>query len=199
MHHFVRASSIALSALLLAACGASNAVTPIVRCQGALTGALPRTFDVCNGFDQLYRQSLGTTLLSATYDELTRNPETRGTAYTVSAVIEVSGEPVAERTLRPRCTLTVKTTPQTWLANAGAGVPLGTCTLTFSEVVAFPQQGNTVTYCILRGKVSGRLEPDPSKTTPDPPGPITLNLDFDVAPAGDDPEQQLARCTPAMN
>lgn len=185
---------LSLFALLLSACGGVDKNAPIARCTGTLTGALQRTFGVCNGFDQLYRQSLDTLLLTATYDELTRTPESRGAAYTVSAALELDGEPRAGRTVEPTCTLRIQASAQGWKANQGSGIPLGTCRVTFTEVLAYPQSGNTITYCTLRGTVSGRLEAEPNATVAELPGPVNLALEFNLAPPGDTLEEQAAKC-----
>lgn len=187
-----------LGALLLSACG-EDKNAPIARCTGTLTGALQRTFGVCNGFEQLYRQNLDTLLLTAVYDELTRTPESRGAAYTVSAAVELDGEPRV-RTVEPTCTLRIQASAQGWKANQGTGVPLGTCRITFSEVLAYPQSGNTITYCTLRGNITGRLEAEPNAAVAELPGPVSLSLDFNVAPPGETLEEQAAKCPqpPAM-
>jgi hypothetical protein len=184
---------LALTTLALTACGGDKNA-PIARCSGTITGSLQRTFDVCNGFDQLYRQSLDTTILTAVYDELTRTAESRGAAYTMSAAIELDGEPRAGRTVEPTCTLRVKASAQGWKANQGAGIPLGTCRMTVNEVLAYPQSGNTITYCLLRGNISGRLEAEPNATVAELPGAINLSLDFNLAPPGETLEEQAAKC-----
>lgn len=181
-------------ALSLSACGGVDKNAPIARCTGTLTGALQRTFGVCNGFDQLYRQSLDTLLLTATYDELTRTPESRGAAYTVSVAMEHDGEPRTGRTVEPTCTLRIQASAQGWKANQGTGIPLGRCNLAFTEVLAYPQSGNTISYCTLRGTVTGRLEAEPNAAVAELPGAVNLALEFNLAPPGDTLEEQAAKC-----
>lgn len=174
---------------LLSACGAPASERPRTVCSGTLKGGLERTFGTC-AFEQIYRQNLDTLRLTASYDEQT---EGGGAAYTTSAYVELEGEPRDGLTAEPGCAVTVKSNPQVWLAQRQPGV-LGSCKLSFSEVMPYKQAGNTITYCILRGTLVAQLEADPSTPRRDPVPPINLSLTFDVAPNTADPAKQRDIC-----
>lgn len=176
---------VALAALAGCSAGPEMQTT----CDGTLRGAIESTFQGCRPFDQIYRQSLDTFALTAGHEELSNAP---GLDYTVSVSLEARGEPQPGRTIEPECLVTVTSGAKTWKAQRGyAGVPFGSCTVAYSEVVGWPQQGNTITYCILRGRLQATLDQDPPTTASTS---IDLRLDFDLAPKADDPMKQQELC-----
>lgn len=175
------------AALALVGCSAGPEM--VTTCDGTLRGAIESTFSGCRPFDQIYRQSLDTFALTAGHEELSNAP---GLDYTVSVSLESRGEPQGGRTIQPECLVTVTSGAKAWKAQRGlGGVPFGTCSVSYSEVVGWPQMGNTITYCILRGRLQAQLEQDPPTTASTS---IDLRLDFDLAPKADDPMKQQELC-----
>lgn len=166
------ANGLVVLGLLAAGCG--PAAPPAVVCEGRLTGAATATFTGCNTFEQLYRQNLNTLLLVVQHAE--QAPTPGALSYTVSFDVEVTGEPRAGRTSQQKCNARVESGPKDW-----ATAPGSECQATFSEVVPYPQQGNTITYCVLRGRLQGTLAEDPPPALPS--DPLDVRLDFQLAPA----------------
>jgi hypothetical protein len=164
--------------LAVALTGCDPTVEIRTACRGRLTGAINRTFSSCSSFDHVDRVSLGSTLLTGSFDER----EMRGAEYSASFRLD---EGV--------CTISVTEGSVTWLARTGS-VPLGTCRLSYDEVVPFKPVGNLITYCILRGRLEGRLVPDPSRLPPMRTEPVDFTLDFNVTPDTDDPLEQRRIC-----
>jgi len=184
-----------LAALVtLAGCGAGPDMK--LKCDGTVSGAFMSTFARCTGFDQLYRQNQDRFALSLAYEEGSATP---GLEYAVNATTEGQGEPRTDRAIEPECSVTVTQGAKKWLATRGVtGVTSGACTLRYSEVVSWQQTGNTISYCILRGRLDAQLVEDPPKVDS---VNVNLRIDFDYAPsvAGDDPDKQRALCpTPPM-
>lgn len=171
--------------LSLAACGPARDELPTTRCTGTVAGALTGAFSSCKAFEQLYRQNLDTFLLTTGYDE-----KALGIDYTFDASLEVKGEPRSGAGIKS-CTLDVTSGGQKWNATTGGTVPVGSCTITFSEVVPFKQTGNTITYCIIRGRLTGSLQETPLMSAS---MPVNVTLEFDHSPAATDQDRQREIC-----
>lgn len=194
MNAWIRVLSAALSVAALAGCGSGPEMK--LTCSGTVAGGFESMFSRCTGFDQIYRQNQDTFSLNLGYDEVGSTP---GLDYSVAATTESRGIAQTGKNIEPECTVSVTKGGQTWKATRGlTGVTSGSCTLRYSEVVPWTQTGNTITYCILRGRLDAQLVEDPP--TADSVN-VNLRLDFDYAPsvAGDDPDKQRALCPqPAM-
>ncbi|GMU59696.1 MAG: hypothetical protein AMXMBFR34_14590 [Myxococcaceae bacterium] len=171
-------------ALAASACGPGE--KPVLACDGEVSGAVAGQFTRCTSFDQLYRASLDTFILVAGYIE-----RTSGLEYEVASNLELKGEPQAGRTQTGTCLVNVTSGGDTWVASTGMGATRGVCTVSFSEVLGFPQMGNTVNYCILKGRITARLEEEPLSAAS---MPVTLRLDFNYAPASMEPDQVAKVC-----
>lgn len=183
-----------LAALVtLAGCSAGPEMK--LKCDGTVSGGFASTFARCTGFDQLYRQNQDSFTLNLAYEEGSATP---GLEYAVNVTTTGRGEPRTDRPIEPECNVTVTQGAKKWIATRGVtGVTSGTCTLRYSEVVSWQQTGNTITYCILRGRLDAQLGEDPPKVDS---VNVNLRVDFDYAPSveGDDAEKQRALCPTPM-
>jgi len=176
--------ALAVAVVALSACGPKE--LPVLTCAGELTGPIEGTFARCSGFDQLYRQNTDTFSMSVAYNELAA-----GLTYELSASVEMRGEPEPGRQQQTSCLATLKSGKKKYLASVGMGAVSGSCQVNFSDVVGYPQQGNTISYCVLKGRITARLDEDPLDATS---VPVNLRLDFDYAPAATDPESVNRIC-----
>ncbi|MEW5737920.1 MAG: hypothetical protein AB1938_03285 [Myxococcota bacterium] len=151
-----------------------------------MSGPVGGPFSRCTSFDQLYRANLDTLLLSAGYNELTS-----GLTYELAAELEVAGTPSPGQAQTKNCQVTVTSQGTTWLARTGLGAVSGACSVSFSEVVPYPQAGNTISYCILKGTIRARLLEDPLRAASEP---VDVQLNFDLAPAEMDPDKLAKLC-----
>lgn len=173
-----------VAAVALQAC--SEGPKPVLACEGEVSGPIAGPFSRCDFFDQLYRQNTDTFSMTAGYNEVAS-----GLTYELAASLEQRGEPEPGRTPALTCLVTVTSGKKKWIASTGMGAVSGTCQLNFSDVIGYPQQGNTISYCVLKGRITARLEQDP--LSPDSL-PVDVRLDFNYAPTETDPEKLNAIC-----
>lgn len=183
----MRLAALLAASCLAVACGPPKDATPVTRCTGTVSGGVTGTIARCSPFDQLYRQNLDTFLFVAGYEE-----RTLGISYSLSANVELAGEPSSGRSFEnPVCTITVTSGGRTWASSTGGNVRTGGCELSFSEVAPYAQTGNTISYCILRGTLTGTL---PEDTLSSAPVDTRVRLEFDHSPSATDQDRQRELC-----
>jgi hypothetical protein len=131
-------------------------------------------FSRCSAIDPLYRANLDTLLLNAAYGEVAS-----GVTQELAAELEVVGMPSPGQARMKSCVVMVNSRGTRWLARTGLGAVSGSCSVSFSDVVPYPQQGNTIRFCVLKGGLRAHLLEDTLRAAAEA---VDVRLDFALAP-----------------